>query len=399
MDLNQYTFIVCDEFHYFYNDSQFNTKTDLSLKTILEHTNCIRIFMSATGFEMIKFLNDIKHIKTIDYNLPKNYKFIKSLAFYKKPETLDYLVKNVLKEKSKAIFFIDSAEKAYNLYKKYNKYCLFNCSKSNVNNYHKYVDEDKIKTLLKDESLDNLPESIIITTTCMDSGINIHDKNIRYIICDNIRDINEVIQCIGRKRQIGEDDKIWLAISDISNKQLGGIYVQQKKRIEKAEYLLQHNTQGYVSKYYKDQDKSLIVYDEISEKNHWDECTKKVNMLMYYKTLDDLDTINIIKYKAGSYKQFILDLFDYKDLYVELDKESVNKNMELEAYLDSIKGQKLDKEQQKELIDKIDLRVDGKRQKSYTKLNTGLEMIHLPFVIIPKRDNSHRYWTVEKIES
>lgn len=67
-------------------------------------------------------------------------------------------------------------------------------------------------------------------------------------------------------------------------------------------------------------------------------------------------------------------------------------------YIDSVVGKRLFKENQKELIERIDLRVDGKQQKSYTKLNEGLEMIKLPFIIIPKKSGSMRYWLVEKME-
>ena len=49
-----YDYIVCDEFHYFLSDAEFNQYTDLSLYEILE-TYATKIFMSATGEECSKY--------------------------------------------------------------------------------------------------------------------------------------------------------------------------------------------------------------------------------------------------------------------------------------------------------------------------------------------------------
>ena len=67
-------------------------------------------------------------------------------------------------------------------------------------------------------------------------------------------------------------------------------------------------------------------------------------------------------------------------------------------YLNNLVGERLYKEQQEELINKISLKVNGRIQKSYSKLNEGLKMINLKYIIIPKKSNSIRYWVIEKIE-
>lgn len=66
-------------------------------------------------------------------------------------------------------------------------------------------------------------------------------------------------------------------------------------------------------------------------------------------------------------------------------------------YLKSIIDNKLFKEDQQELIKVFDLKVNGRLQKSYSKLNQRLEMLKLPYIIIPKKSNSKRYWIVNKI--
>ena len=77
--------------------------------------------------------------------------------------------------------------------------------------------------------------------------------------------------------------------------------------------------------------------------------------------------------------------------------EEQNKCNELKEYLDSISDIKLNKIKQKELIEKIDLRVNGRQQKSYSKLNEGLKMLNLPYIILPKRTKSERYWIITNI--
>ena len=39
IDLTEYKYIVCDEYHYFSNDSSFNKFTDVALNALLAHQN------------------------------------------------------------------------------------------------------------------------------------------------------------------------------------------------------------------------------------------------------------------------------------------------------------------------------------------------------------------------
>lgn len=73
---------MCDEFHYHFSDS-WNRYSDLSLDAILAATTKVRIFMSATGDGVKKFINNMKGHKTIDYVIPKDFSYIKKLEFYK----------------------------------------------------------------------------------------------------------------------------------------------------------------------------------------------------------------------------------------------------------------------------------------------------------------------------
>ena len=65
-------------------------------------------------------------------------------------------------------------------------------------------------------------------------------------------------------------------------------------------------------------------------------------------------------------------------------------------YLNSIVGKRLFKDEKKELIEMINLRVDGKQKRSYSKLNDFFKEINLECIITPKRSGSVRYWILKQ---
>ena len=92
--------------------------------------------------------------------------------------------------------------------------------------------------------------------------------------------------------------------------------------------------------------------------------------------------------------------FDYykKYNYKKIIERKIYNNNVLIPYLNNIIDKKLYKEDQQELINMINVKVNGKQQKSYAKLNQGLQMLELPYIIIPKKSNNKRFWILNKIE-
>lgn len=376
-NFNEYQYIVCDEFHYFMSDASFNKFTDISLNVILNQVHTNRIFMSATGNHMKRYLKGYREIDTLDYELKFDYSHIKSLEFFYQDATLDEFMQLAIKNKQKAIFFIESADKAYKLHKRYEEYTLFNCSKSNK--HYKYVNRDKIETMLKNERFEELA---LITTTCMDAGVNIIDSELNNIVCDLDFNISTLIQCIGRKRIVNDTDYIHLMIKAIGNQQLGGKYTQIKKRIEMAEYFKQNGAVSYVEKYGRDVDKSYIVYDIKVDK---DTTTKKLNDLMYFRAKVEMTEINTIQKIHGefAYCKYLSELFNKEYSIIEGEKK-LNK---LEIYLEHHTGQYLYKDNQIELIDEVGLKDGrGRKQKSIKQLNLYLEENKLSYIIEAHRD-------------
>lgn len=404
-DFANYQYIVCDEFHYFMSDASFNKTTDISLNLILSQKNKIKIFMSATGDYIKRYINNIKKIKTINYEMPINYNFIKNLTFFNKDKTLEMLIQEAIDNGDKGIFFIDSAKKAYELYKKYKKNCLFNCSASN-SQYYKYVDTEKVNNMLAEEKFN---EQILITTTCMDAGVNIIDTDVKHIVCDVI-DTGVLIQCIGRKRLQNDNDKINVYIKTLTNQKLGGIETQLKRKIKMAEFFSTHTVKEYIEEYKRSHDKSNMVYDDTVTEN--DKCTKKMNELMYFKCKLDIKDISLIKkYKEYGYCKFVaekLGFVDDKGFYSYRLIEEDHKRDALEEYLDSIIGKRLYKEEQKELKEIFKKNGLNARTLGINTLNGNLKDRKLPYTIeIPERKSyrdrngkikkEQSYWVVGKI--
>lgn len=387
-NLDSYDYLIIDEFHYMLSDSSFNSYTDISLAAILNQNNAIRIFMSATGRKMKYYMKESKHLglTTIDYNLPIDFNFIRRLEFFHSKDTFHSYMNQAIAMNKKAIFFIDNVEDAYELHKKYKDYTLFNCSQSS--GYYKYVDKEKIKTMLKKERFEEL---VLITTSVMDSGCNIWDSELNHIVLD-IKNSDSLIQCIGRKRLKDKDDYINVHIKIIHGQQLGGMEQKIKSSLEQSVFLLNNGQQKLAEKFGRVHDESNILHYVATDNG----IEKQINKMIFFNAVARLTEIENIKSlgKYG-YTKFISGLLGIKKYAIYEEEKKINN---LNDYIDTIVGKKLYKNEQKDLIDNIDLKVNGRQQKSYKKLNEGLEMIKLQYVILPKRNMNERYWEVHRIE-
>lgn len=367
-DFSKYQYIVSDEFHYFMSDAAFNKTTDISLNAILRQTECIRIFMSATGDYMGRYIKNLKQLPVIEYELDIDYNFITELNFFNKDETIESFADECIERNEKAIFFIQSATKAYNLYKKYSKYSMFNCGESDK--HYKYVDKDKVKDLLTEEGF---TENILITTTAFDAGVNITTKShkeVGHIVLD-VEDEGVLIQCLGRRRidRNVKNDGIAVYIKNINNNRLGGLHTQISKRIEKADYFKTHGNVAYTKKYGRDPDMSAVVYEEVNSDET--NTVKKLNELMYYKSL--IDIANIQMMSQSGYMKYMSQLLGKEYIILE-EKE---KHKKLESYLDGIVGERIfGTKNRKELIEMIGLRNKNNRLvRTYKELEPHLDVM------------------------
>lgn len=214
--LHQFDVVVYDEAHYFYADSNFNTKTQLSFDCLWEWFTCkLQIFMSATIDNVKNFILDKKSFDQwgvnhwvitkhyFEYTLDKDYSFVDWKYFTSQTE-----MKKVIgaeREKEKWLIFVDSKENGKQLYEDLKK-----IGKSvNYIDAEYWKDENETECVQKITTKKRFTESILIATAVMDNGISLIDEKLRNIVI--MADIEETfLQMLGRKREDNQRVTLYL---------------------------------------------------------------------------------------------------------------------------------------------------------------------------------------------
>lgn len=383
-DLNPFGYVVSDEFHYFLGDANFNNATDVSFEKIMSIHNAVKIFMSATGEEVAEYIRLYGNVEPLVYRLDIPKPSIDHLTFYTSDSSLKILAKALIEKGEKGIFFLNSAQDAYKLYKEFKDYAIFNCSRKNQ--LHKYVDDEEIARILKNEKFDC---PMMITTACMDAGVNLIDPDLRHIITD-IGDVGSLIQCLGRKRSQSDDDIADVYIKFIPNSLLGSKKGRISQSLTMANYLKTHTPAEFLEEYPRRVDTTGIIYDvPVSGSKQYS--VKRVNDLMYHKrTLDIKQIDDMIAYGEYGYSKYIARLlgkYDYAEEYGRIvmevcDYAVMKGDGSLENYLDAHVGHvMLNGKDREELIKKLNVKRDGKLKHSRDILNAALREDKLPYQI------------------
>lgn len=369
---SDYYYIVSDEFHYFVEDSGFNCYTDISFNAIMCCNTAVKIFMSATGDNLKTIIDKRigkKKIPMHSYYLPTDYSHLKSLTFYYDDAHTERLADYFLKNKEKAIFFLDSAQEANKLYHKYKSFSLFLCGTSSSSKYGDDMDIPLINEMLQNERFE---KQFLFCTTCFDAGANIIDLNLHNVVL-KVKNISSLIQCLGRKRSQGKDDYLNVYIHSLPNKIINGMRSVRLTALQKADYLLQNNTQAFLNKYPRDNRNSALIYDDPMSARNKNTCTKKVNMMIYNKYNLDISLFTQM-FEVGGYIGYVADLLHFGNGYTK--NYIVWNKVELKQYLEFLVTSKkvfLTRADRKLLIAKIDVTSNGRSLKSLDSLNAALK--------------------------
>lgn len=197
--LDSYAYIVCDEAHYFFSDSDFNHTTELSFQCIERLVpEKVVIYMSATGRLLFdKWEEDGTIQPDRYYYIPRNYDHISEVYFfYRDVERQDIL--DHLPAGEKAVVFVTKRDTLVEMKKKYGDSASYYCSKN-----HKDGPMDKLEDCINPDG--TLRKRILFTTTALYNGVDIKDHALRHLIIEQWEPI-EVIQEIGRKRPLDATD-------------------------------------------------------------------------------------------------------------------------------------------------------------------------------------------------
>lgn len=249
---NSYCYIVFDEYHRFIADSIVDEDTDILLPYIYEST-AVKFFLSATPYGMDKYLKK-EFLRRgnyyITYTLPSDFSMIQ-IHTYRGINKVHQILQSAIKTDEKVLMFSFNIKELYELSQQYSD-SLFICSDSNQD-YAECIDRNLKAKMIETETL---PRRFLFSTTCMDVGFNLNDTNIKHIIC-NLDDIDQIIQCIGRRRIKDANEKIHVYVKDIPAREMSKKISNWEKMIERAECMIEEGMESYFRKFGSDRFLSL----------------------------------------------------------------------------------------------------------------------------------------------
>lgn len=225
--LGSYTYIVCDEAHYFFADADFNSTTELSFQCTEQLVpEKVVIYMSATGELLFdKWMEDGSAQIDRYYRIPKSYNYISEIYFfYRDAERQDVL--DHLPAGEKAVVFVTKRDTLVEMQKKYGDSASYYCSKNN-----KAGPMDKLEDCINPDG--TLQKQILFTTTALYNGVDIKDRSLKHLIIEQW-DPLEVIQEIGRKRPVDATDTCKLYFRGRGREELLQLFLTTSEKWEPA---------------------------------------------------------------------------------------------------------------------------------------------------------------------
>ncbi len=372
MDLN-FDYIICDEFHYVVNDS-FTGKTHMTFEKLAKEYNpdIIRIYISATFDEIIE-----RRIKKIvkDENM-KYYAKDRNLFIYNTGRDYSYLIPNVFTRKEtiinkilndntqdKWIIFVTNKEQGKDLRESLLDEGI--STKFIYSNSNNEIIQNELNNIVLKEKFST---KVLITTAILDNGVNLKDKNIKNIVYFGFDCNCNMIQSIGRVRfdSFNRAYNINLYIQKKTKKSIQAKINVLKKNIKTIESVMQ-DEENYRKSHRKDLYK-IPQYIYLDENDRF-----KVDILSFYNFKNELKFLQnmLDNYTENIFVEKVCDVLNINKMSIKDIDEEVMENRitkqedETLSYLQSLIGQELDKQQQEELTQKINIRDNfGRLKKS-----------------------------------
>lgn len=365
--LNNYGYLCFDEVQYAFDDSLFNDTTEITYDDVFNSENHVKIYLSATGDDVFEDMQQ-KDNDMIVYYLEREWSHLKNVKSFSNVDYAKKLLTRLPKDE-KCIVFCRSAMVAKELSEEFGG--VFNCSNAN----EKYtVDTELINGIFTRERFDC---QFFFTTTACDNGVNLRDPALKHIICIGLTDPNQIIQCIGRKRTIDENDKATVYIQEPSKKQIAAharilkqdlrvvnTYEEQGEDKLEAAMVYYHGSEWYKDKYF--------TKDEAAPLGHRVKETRVKATLSKIRMYEEMNKVSFMTY--------LFNRMEYKKPCHNTD------NDDLVTYLKELSENNvvfLTKEDRLPLLQKIDFKDNnhGKYVQTDRKLNEYLQSKNIPFQI------------------
>lgn len=212
--MDQFHVVVCDECHYFYTDSNFNTGTELSYLAVKEiFLRKIRIYISAT-MDKVKAYMKTEHLEsarnTVDciyqqrryreYTLSENYENVILHILEDVDDLVEAIKSNICLTNEKWLVFVDSIDMGRDIKKR------ILCDQQREENQVVFIDADfenddeanhSVAEIVKNKKS---KKRVVISTAVMDNGITFWDQDLLNIAI--FADTEETfLQMLGRRRR------------------------------------------------------------------------------------------------------------------------------------------------------------------------------------------------------
>lgn len=263
--LSNFDILVCDECHYFYVDSNFNTNTELSFDCLqFCFRGKLQIFLSATMNTMKSYIERYSvppYASLLDLHEKKepvqnnqelhefyegeaDYGYIQLNVFDNNAVLISRIEESVEKDE-KWLIFVDSIDAGKRLQKEIqNKNNTLSKEVVFIDaSYQKDEETYNQVQFIAENQFSN--KKILISTAVMDNGITLKDQELRnlVILADNQETF---LQMIGRKRKDDKVTTVYICKRDVSH---------FKRRRQEVRKVLE-----FYDKYEPDLKKSLIRY-------------------------------------------------------------------------------------------------------------------------------------------
>lgn len=304
IEIPQYDYIVADECHYFTTDASFNEYTDVSYDYVMKQNQSVVLFISATAKTFFRYLIDTNKVKKKNsYRLDKDYSYVKKLYYYQSDE-LASIINDILEneQNSKVVVFCNVGDRILEMNKIYRDNAHYYCSKTakdsklrEICGWKDDIDENDCVKRCSDELI-TFDKRILFTTSVLDNGVDLKDENIKHIFTEII-DLDTMIQSLGRKRSLNDDDTCTFYIREYQKKGIQGFINQTKWQLDpvkeyKEDYKKFYNEYGNGKNRYR-LNKNKIFYSFFGEKNTHGKI--KINDCRYSKYNQDFNMFSAMK--------------------------------------------------------------------------------------------------------
>ncbi|MCD3217808.1 DEAD/DEAH box helicase [Clostridium botulinum C] len=354
-NLNYYKYIICDEYHFFIEDSTFNNKTRYSYNKILENTpQAIKIFMTATddevknsilsNFQWQNYNGFSSNIKIWNYTTGIDYSYVTPKYF----RNINDIIQLIMNDSSdnKWLIFVSNKGKGDEI-------------KAQLKN--KKIDVNTIYSQTKNKEINNIINNskfnckVLITTKVLENGINLNDEKLTNIVI-MAWNKTEFIQELGRKRiDINNAQEINLFIPTRYRKS----FIGKLKVLEEIEDKIQlfYNNRLQFNYRFDNNVEGLNNQIFFNQNGQW-----QVNNIGAYKLNLDIWFMKrmINRFNTEGEFAFVKEQLEWINLGHTFNENNLIGNVVDDSdknkfidYLENIVGKKLFKEQQQELSNLI----------------------------------------------